>query len=137
MRSVESLRPGVDVALEGGGLQGRASAWREQVEAEAGTGVLARFEDGTPAILRRGRVRYLAGTLDQALLDTVIEGAAKDAGLATTRLPEGLRLRRRGRVRFAFHSGPGRVAVPAPAGATWLLGERELGPAGVAAWLAD
>ncbi len=137
VRSVESLRPGVDVALEGGGLQGRASAWREQVEAEAGTGVLARFEDGTPAILRRGRVRYLAGTLDQALLDSVIEGAAKDAGLATTRLPEGLRLRRRGRVRFAFHSGPGRVAVPAPAGATWLLGERELGPAGVAAWLAD
>jgi len=71
------------------------------------------------------------------LLDTVIEGAAQDAGLATTRLPEGLRLRRRGRVQFAFHSGPGRAEVPAPAGATWLLGERELGPAGVAAWLVD
>ena len=137
VRSVESLRPGVDVALEGAGLQGRASAWREQVEAEPGTEVLARFEDDTPAILRRGRARYLAGTLDMALLDDVVEAAARDAGLPATRLPEGLRLRRRGRVQFAFHAGPGRVAVPAPADATWLLGERELGPAGVAAWLAD
>lgn len=137
VRSVESLRPGLDVALAGNGLHGRASAWREQVEADAGTEVLARFDDDSPAILKRGRVRYLAATLEQALLDAVIEGAATDAGLATTRLPEGLRLRRRGRVRFAFHSGPGRVQVPAPAGVTWLLGERELGPAGVAAWLAD
>ena len=137
VRSVESLRPGLDVALAGDGLQGRASAWREQVEADAGTDVLARFGDDTPAILRRGRVRYLAATLDAALLDAVIEGAAADAGLVTTRLPEGLRLRRRGRVQFAFHSGPGRVEVPAPAGARWLVGERELGPAGVAAWLAD
>jgi beta-galactosidase len=137
VRSVESLRPGLEVALSGHGLAGRASAWREQVEAEPGTEVLARFEDDTPAILRRGRARYLAATLDAALLDTVVEGAAKDAGLPTTRLPEGLRLRRRGNVQFAFHAGPGRVAVPAPAGATWLLGERELGPAGVAAWRVD
>jgi beta-galactosidase len=60
-----------------------------------------------------------------------------DAGLAPTRLPEGLRLRRRGRLQFAFHSGPGRVTVPAPAGATWVLGSRDMGPADVAAWIAD
>ena len=137
VRSVESLRPGVDVGVSGDGLQGRASAWREQVEAADGTAVLARFDDGAPAILQRGPVRYLAATLDMALLDTVVEAAAADAGLATTRLPEGLRLRRRGPLQFAFHAGPGRVTVPAPAGATWLLGERELGPAGVAAWRVD
>ncbi|MEO5689253.1 MAG: beta-galactosidase [Burkholderiaceae bacterium] len=137
VRSVESLRPGLQVGVNGAGLQGRASAWREHVEAADGTDVLARFDDGAPAILQRGPVRYLAGTLDMSLLDVVVEGAAADAGLATTRLPEGLRLRRRGRLQFAFHAGPGRVTLPAPADATWVLGERELGPAGVAAWLMD
>ncbi len=137
VRSVESLRPGLQVGVRGDGLRGHAAAWREHVEAEAGTDVLAEFDDGGAAVLRRGRVRYLAATLDHALLDAVIAAAAADAGLATVRLPEGLRLRRRGRVQFAFHSGPGRVAVPAPADAHWLLGEREIGPAGVAAWLMD
>ena len=137
VRSVESLRPGLTLAVEGPGLRGQASAWREHVALAAGTEALAHFEDGGVAVARRGRVRYLAATLAGALLDDVVEAAARDAGLATTRLPEGLRLRRHGRVRFAFHSGPDRVDVPAPAGATWLLGEREIGPAGVAAWLMD
>ena len=135
--SVESLRPGLKVGVRGPGLHGNAGAWREYVEASEGTAVLARFEDGGPALLRRGRVRYVAATFERDLLDSVIEGAAADAGLATTRLPEGLRLRRRGRLQFAFHSGPGRVTVPAPANATWVLGEREVGPAGIAAWIAD
>ena len=137
VRSVESLRPGLTLAIEGTGLQGHAHAWREHVELDAGTAALARFKDGGAAVTRRGRVRYLAATLEGALLDDVVAGAAADAGLAIARLPEGLRLRRHGRVQFAFHSGPGRVSVPAPAGTTWLLGERELGPAGVAAWLTD
>lgn len=135
--SVESLRPGLRVEVRGTGLQGQAGAWREHVEAAEGTQVLARFEDGGPALLKRGNLRYLAGSFDRALLDAVIEGAAADAGLAVERLPEGLRLRRRGRLQFAFHYGPGRASVPAPADAAWVLGGRELGPAGVAAWIAD
>ncbi|MEP6504855.1 MAG: beta-galactosidase [Betaproteobacteria bacterium] len=137
VRSVESLRPGLTLRVRGPGLQGLAGAWREHIELDDGTDVLACFDDGGAAVARRGRFRYLAATLARDLLDAVIEGAAIDAGLAPTRLPEGLRLRRRGRLQFAFHSGPGRVAAPAPADATWVLGEREIGPAGVAAWVVD
>ena len=137
VRSVESLRPGLSVAVEGPGLRGHAGAWREHVEAHDGTDVLARFGDGGAAVLRRGRFRYLAAAFDRDLLDAIIDGAARDAGLAPVALPPGLRLRRRGRLQFAFHSGPGRVGVPAPADATWVLGGRELEPAGVAAWLLD
>ena len=99
--------------------------------------MLARFEDGGAAVLRRGRMRYLAATFDNDLLDAIVGAAARDAGLSPAPLPEGLRLRRRGRVQFAFHSGPGRARVPAPAGATWLLGGPDLDPAGVAAWIVD
>ena len=137
VRSVESLRPGLTVAVDGPGLRGHASAWREHVEASADTEVLARFDDGGPALLQRGRFRYIAAAFQPALLDAVIQGAARDAGLDAAPLPLGLRLRRRGRLQFAFHSGPGRVTVPAPANATWVLGGRELDPAGVAAWRLD
>lgn len=147
VRSVESLRPGlvkpVRGTLQGQGLQGHAQRWREQVELAAdshtdtATEVLARFDDGLPALLRQGRVRYLAGCFDAGLLRAVIEAAAQDAQLATHTLPDGLRLRRQGRLQFAFHSGPGTVAMPAPANARFVLGGPELGPAGVAAWVAS
>jgi beta-galactosidase len=137
VRSVESLRPGLMVAVDGAGLKGHASAWREHVDASADTEVLARFDDGGPALLKRGRVRYIAASFEPELLDAVIQRAARDAGLAAAPLPVGLRLRRRGSLQFAFHSGPGRVTVPAPANATWVLGGRELDPAGVAAWRLD
>jgi beta-galactosidase len=137
VRSVESLRPGLALQVDGAGLQGQAHAWREFVEADADTEVLARFDDGGAAVLQRGRVRYLAATLQPALLDSVVEAAARDAGLVPVRLPVGLRLRRRGRLQFAFHSGPGRVSVPAPAGTTFVQGGPELDPAGVACWIVD
>ncbi|HYP34047.1 MAG TPA: beta-galactosidase [Burkholderiaceae bacterium] len=137
VRSVESLRPGLSLRVSGAVLQGHARAWREHVDPAPDTDVLARFEDGGAAVLRRGRMRYLAATFDNDLLDAIVGAAARDAGLSPAPLPEGLRLRRRGRVQFAFHSGPGRARVPAPAGATWLLGGPDLDPAGVAAWIVD
>ncbi len=137
VHSVESLRPGAWMRVEGAGLRGHARAWRDHVEPDADTEVLARFDDGGAAVLRRGRTRYLAATFDNPLLDDIVAAAAADAGLPTTRLPAGLRLRRRGRLQFAFHAGPSRAQVPAPAGATWVLGGPELDPAGVAAWIVD
>lgn len=137
VRSVESVRPGLSMRVRGAALQGHARAWREHVEPAAGTEVMAQFDDGGAAVLRRGRVRYLAATFDNDLLDAIVGAAALDAGLCASRLPDGLRLRRRGRLQFAFHSGPGRVRVPAPAGATWVLGGPDLEPAGVSAWIVD
>jgi len=136
VRSVESLRPGLGGLVQGPGLQGSVGRWREQVVAAPGTEVLARFADESPALLRRGRVRYLAGCVDAALLRAVIAGAAHDAALTTLALPEGLRLRRCGPLCFAFHSGPGSTTVPAPRGARFVLGGREIAAAGVAAWAA-
>jgi len=157
VRHVESLRPGLRPRVRGhdadGPLAGEAQRWREAIEvqhdgtagsdtstvsatvsANVSATVCARFDDGAPALTRRGRVAYLAACFEPALLQRVLAGAARQAGLDPQALPEGLRLRRRGSLQFAFHSGPGPVAVPAPAGARFVLGGPELAAAGVAAW---
>jgi len=131
VRSVESLRPGLTVAVDVGG---QASRWREWAEPAEGTLTEARFADGRAAVLRRATVRYLAGCFDAELLRAVMTDAARDAGLPTELLAPGLRTRRRGPLRFAFHAGPDTVATPAPANARFVLGGDQLGPAGVAAW---
>jgi beta-galactosidase len=134
VRGVESLRPGLSVPVERAGLVGHATRWREWAEPAEGTAIEARFADGRAAVLRRGLVRYLAGGLDAELLKAVLADAAREAGLATQLLASGLRTRRRGPLRFAFHAGPDTVATPAPADARYVLGAARLGPAGVAAW---
>jgi beta-galactosidase len=134
VRAVESLRPGLVHDVEGPRLAGQASGWREQVEAAAGTVVLARYADGHPALLRHERTRYVTGGFDPALLQAVLAEAASAAALGVQAMPEGLRLRRCGALQFAFHSGPGTARVPAPPGAHFVLGGPLLAAAGVAAW---
>jgi beta-galactosidase len=132
---VESLRPGLRVDIEAGdGVIGQALRWRDIVEPGPAVQVVARFADGTPALLRHAALRYVCAELEPRLLCDWLEQAAADAGLATRRLPEALRLRRRGQLQFAFNYGSQPLTLPFEPGAEWLLGGRELPAAGVAAW---
>lgn len=134
---VESLRPGAaEAVLADERRLGEATRWRDIVEPGEGVQVQARFADGHPAVLRHGAARALAGWFDDALLRDCLRDSAHAAGLKTHELPDGLRLRRRGKVQFAIHYGPGDALVPAPADADaqFLLGGPRLGPAEVAAW---
>ena len=126
---VESLRPGLCVEVEGGGALVR---WREQVEGAIEPTL--RAGDGHGVLFKSGRYAYLAGWPDDTLLDRVMTEAARAAGLAVERLPEGLRLRRRGDLTFAFNYGPDEAVAPAPPGAVFVLGERRLRRTEVAAW---
>lgn len=140
----EGLRPGVSLALQAAGngaddaiAAGTVTRWRDVLDAPDPLQVDARYADGHAALVRHGRTRLVSGWLDDAGLDAVMSAAAHDAGLHLVVLPEGLRLRRRGRLQFAIHFGDRPVRVPAPPGARFLLGGPELPPAGVAAWWAD
>jgi len=128
---VESLRPGTEHSVRIGRQQLPAHRWRETLEPGPGTSVLARYEDGAPAVVQHGRTRYLAGWFSAALQREVLAQAARDAGLAPVHLPDGLRLRRRGDWLFAFNydDRPHRLQVPE---ADWLLGSGTVGPHGVA-----
>jgi beta-galactosidase len=126
---VASLRPGLTAPVSGI-LAGAMARWREHVE---GTGeTIARFADGKPAVVVSGRQVYVAGWPDPALRGGLMTWAAKAAGLATLDLPEGVRLRRRGDLTFAFNYG-NESWRPSNAG-PFLLGGPVIEPQGVGIW---
>lgn len=129
---VESLRPGAGPSVEvsGAGFAGRL--WREVLETSLPP--LATFTDGGVAWTRHKTWHYLATWPEAPLLDLVFARVASAAGLPVVGLEEGVRLRRRGDVQFAFNFAPERRRTPAPAGARYLLGGPDLPPAGVAGW---
>lgn len=95
---------------------------------------LGTFEDKRKAILEKDRFFYLAFWPSKNFLLDFFEDLAKKAGLSPIKLPEGLRLRRRGDFIFAFNYAPETREVPAPESAQFLLGGRDLPPYGVAIW---
>lgn len=129
---VESLRPGL--AETGDGFV--VERWIETVEMALEPEIA--LADGRPIVVRSGAVRYLAGWPDAALLGTLFERMAAEAGLATTRLPADLRTTRRGDLRFVFNHGPEPADIPPGAlgdgERSWLLGGDVVPPGGVAVW---
>jgi beta-galactosidase len=131
---VESLRPTLTPALSIEGTQGTAVYWREHVRANAGTRVAAQFDDAWPALLIHGKVRYVAAWLSHALHRAVLQQATRDAGIETQLLADGLRIRRRGGLTFAFNFGEQPVQAPAPSHATFVLGAARLNTGDVCVW---
>ncbi|WP_430424787.1 beta-galactosidase [Phenylobacterium sp.] len=129
---VESLRPGAGPEVEVHGRIFGARLWREVIETDLP--VRAEFADGGAAWVSNELWHYLATWPETALLDHVIATVALEAGLSVQPLEEGVRLRRRGDVCFAFNFAPEARRTPAPADAPYLLGGASLPPAGVAAW---
>jgi beta-galactosidase len=129
---VESLAPELNEPLEWQGRRYEARLWREHLEAPA-EAVQARFGDGRPALVSQGRFHYLGCVAQEGFLVDWLEVLARRAGLEPLRLPEGVRLRRRGGLTFAFNLGaePWRVPVP---GARFVLGEGVVPPHQVSAW---
>jgi beta-galactosidase len=134
---VESLRPTLAPALSIDGIDGVAVHWREHVRANGATRVDVQFDDEWPALLAHGKVRYVAAWLSHALHRTVLQQAARDAGLDTRLLADGLRIRRRGALSFAFNFGPQQVQAPVPANATLVLGQSNLNTGDVCVWQED
>jgi len=131
---VETLRPTLTPALSFGDIEGVAMHWREHVRANGDTRVDAQFDDAWPAVLSRGKVLYVAAWLSHGLHRAVLAQAANEAGIETQLLADGLRIRRRGDLTFAFNFGEQQVEVPASVNATFVLGQRELATGDVCAW---
>ena len=87
---------------------------------------LARFENGAAALIAAGNHHYIACWPDEKLLNSVLKLVTTKAHLKTQHLPDGIRLRRRGNLLFAFNYGnkPWKLT----AGKTVVLGKREIQP---------
>lgn len=97
---VESLPPLViDPLAQGGGVH----RWRERLE--TGADVVEALEDGSPILVRTGGLHYLGAWPTDDALERMLARLADEAGLATERLPPGLRCRDSGSDRFWFNHG--------------------------------
>lgn len=106
---VSGLRPGLKDPVSGE-VAGAAIRWREYIEA-SGT-VLARFGRGDPAFTRKGNMFYLACWPDTHLLNAVMAYVSDAACLTGTKVPDHIRLRRRGDLIFAFNYGTEDWTIP-------------------------
>ncbi len=129
---VESLSPNIALGVALDGHRYTAHHWREQVRTDLKP--VATFEDGGGAWYQMGRINYLTCWPDASLLTRILTDLASKAGLDPAPMPEGVRLSRRGEVVFAINYAPEPREAPAPHDAHFVLGERTLPPAGVAAW---
>lgn len=129
---VESMRPNVTEPVEGGGA---ARHWRDFIESGEGVEVQARFADGHPAIVRDGSITYLASIFDDAYSRQVFEEIAGEAGLAPRRLPEGVRVSRRGPLTYVFNYGAAPYRIDEAA--RFVAGNEEVAPQGVSIYRAQ
>jgi beta-galactosidase len=116
---VESLPPGAEVPLDGGGA---FVHWFEHLEGKAQEVIAT--EHGRPAFVAKGGLHYLAGWPDRTGWDRILAEACDTAGIERAMLPDGLRLRDTASHRFAFNYSP--VTVE------W--NDLEIAPGGVAWW---
>ncbi|MER3482280.1 MAG: beta-galactosidase [Meiothermus sp.] len=130
---VESLRPGLvtTVTWEGQGYE--TSIWREWVESDK-LQPSATFEDGKGAVWRSGNRHYLAFWPTKGFLTNYLGVIAQEVGLQTHTLPEGLRLRRRGNLTFAFNYTANPRPLTLPGDTQFVLGGRTVEPYGVSVW---
>lgn len=131
---VESLRPNVKEAVSCGALSGQAGIWRDLIEVQGGTVVEGSFADGHPAIVGHERLHYLASVFDAEFTIAYFRSVAVLAGLQAERLPDNLRISRRGQLTYVFNYGTGAARAPHPAGASFVIGQAEVPPQGVSVY---
>ncbi len=129
--------------VENGGKKFKWVSWGEILEPAEGTEVLATYADqyyaGRAAAVTRtlgkGTVTYIGvDTVDGELEAALIRGVYERAGVKTETFDDGFAVDWRDGFWVATNFTEKKERVPAGEGVKILVGERELGPAGVAVW---
>ena len=131
VQRVESLPYFAPISLNWNSTLYQCHLWLERVRTDLMPFI--RLPDGQGVAYRHRKISYLASMPDQALLDAIIEQLARSENLNVAALPDGVRSRARGRLRFFFNYGPEPVTLHLPPETRFCLGGPELPIAGVAA----
>ena len=128
---VESLPPQME-KMYWRGQEYPVGIWKERLETELKPEMT--FADGKGAAFHHKNYYYLAFWPNERLLVDFFTQLAREVALNVKRLPQGLRLQRRGDLVFAFNFADQVSEVPAPTKAQFLLGGKEIPPGEVAIW---
>lgn len=132
--SVETLRPDCAAAFTWNDQTYPSATWREEIEIAGEAQVLARFDDGDPAVVRAGKTLYVGSLSDRRFLTDFLESLCAEAGVTTQRLEADLRVRRRGGLTFAFNYSAEPLPAPAPQDARFVIGGQTIAPRDLAVW---
>ncbi|MEL7217810.1 MAG: hypothetical protein AAGK01_05195, partial [Pseudomonadota bacterium] len=92
------------------------------------------LKDGRGVVFKQDGYRYCAGWPDQNLLRILIETMARETGVKTQALPEGVRLRETANHVFAFNYSSKPVDTQPLDFGEPLMGTAKIMPAGCAVW---
>ena len=124
--SVETLRGDISETLHYEGQTFHSNRWREELDVDNKTKVLATYHDHTPAVVQAEN-RVYVGTLGCAdFTRTLLEKLAKASGLTTYTLPEDVRTVERGDYRLLFNYSAEAVRVDGFANKEFVIGSNEL-----------
>lgn len=99
VRWVESLRPGLQTPLEGGG------AFKRWFEHASGGEAVLQTTEGAPALLRSDQIHYIAGWPDEAAMARILGYLAEAADIDVSPLSGGLRRRETDRATYLINYG--------------------------------
>lgn len=128
---VDALPASQILKVSGKWGEGNLMYWHEHLTTAAQS--LLNDQDGRPVLVGEGNRFYLGSCVDRSLLKSCFVKLAEKAGLQTEYLPEGVRLRERGKIVFVFNYGS-QGAHYEPDNARLLIGSASLPAAGVAVW---
>lgn len=134
VRIVETLRPDCPIELQCGNARYAAHSWCEALDLLPGATVIATYENGDVAVARSGRTTYIGTLTDAQFLSNLLAGEAEAAGLETMKLPDTLRVSRRGGLGYAFNYAPHAQDCPAPEHADYVIGSPVIPPYSVSVW---
>ena len=132
--SVETLRADCPEPLSWNNQQYDSVIWREEIEC-AGGQVLARYEDGTAAVVAEERFIYLATLTDDRFLKDFIAQQCTDLDIEINDWGEDIRVRQRGNLMFAFNYSEQAQILSLPENTKFLLGGRNIQPRDVSVWI--
>ena len=132
--SVETLRNDCEEPLLWNEHAYVSRCWREELDATAVDEIVANYDDGGPAVVSHDRFTYIATLTGVAFLRDFLRDRCRSAGIVTTELPADVRLRKRGKLTFAFNYAEEPRDLDLPAAANILLGHSTIDAHGVTVW---
>jgi beta-galactosidase len=142
VEAYDSLPEDVFGEVELDGQKHQWGVWGDLLYAAPGTKVVAKYADqfyaGAAAVTQcrhaTAIVTYCGVFADQGFTDALLAHVAKQAELTTQSLPPRVHLLRRGGYRVLLNYQDQAITAPAPEKAKFLIGSKQVLPAGVAVW---